>query len=96
MRIAGIALAVVASVSSAYANENDDKKACIIDAAQKLPNIAGLQIKKSSATVDAKDSKPGTTFWQVDIDFAAAGQDVRWSFLCVILPDGNPRAQRTK
>lgn len=83
------------AVQNAYASAEDDKKACIVDAAQKLPVIAGLQIAKATAAANTH-LKGGEMVWQVDIDFSAAGQDVRWTYLCVMMPDGNPRAQRTK
>jgi hypothetical protein len=97
MRVALISSALVAMTLAAHAAPDDDvRKACIINAAQKLPIIAGLQIIKAVAFPDTKNSTPEAKFWQVDIDFAAAGQNVTWSFNCVLLPDGNVRALRTK
>jgi hypothetical protein len=92
-------LIFLAFTCGTHASPDDDKKACVIDAAQKLPAIAGLQIVNVSSSVTQKPSpsKPNDALiWQINIDFTAAQQEVVWSFLCAMMPDGNPRAQRIK
>jgi hypothetical protein len=87
----------VCIATEAIASPEDDKKACVINAAQKLPVIPGLEIVNVSTSVLEKPKKKDDALiWQINIDFTAAKQEVIWSFACAMMPDGNPRAQRVK
>jgi hypothetical protein len=74
------------SIAAAPAAELDPvaMKLCVFDAAAKLPQIEGLEIKASHAVPASLHDKsnPEATYIDVDLEVHAAGQDATFSFLC--------------
>lgn len=62
--------------------------ACALKAGELLPRVPGLTITKSSARASPRSTKDGTTLLVVDMDFRAAGQDHRKSYMCGVVSDG--------
>lgn len=62
--------------------------ACALKAGELLPRVPGLTVTKSSARPSPRTSKNGSTTLVVDMDFAAAGQNHRRSYLCAVIPNG--------
>lgn len=61
--------------------------ACIIESSSYLPRVPGLVIK-STGTRPAAPIQGASSTTLVDVDFVAAGQAARWTFLCALTPNG--------
>ncbi len=89
-----ICAGLCADISTGLAADFDQD--CIFASASRLPRIPGLVVKKSQAT-----KMPAPKGWnadapptRVDIDFSAAGQEGRYSFLCAIVVGAAPIVTR--
>ena len=94
-------IAIIFAVSALLAAENGRAEAastCLSKAAEALPRISGLVVKKSrtrpvSQTILSTwkgQSKPVI----IDVDFEAAGEAQTWSYMCVVT-QGSAFVQRT-
>jgi hypothetical protein len=78
----------------------DTTRSCTAKAAEALPKIAGLQVKKSSIRPMSPEqlanwkgqSKP----MMVDVDTVAAGVIERYSYVCATSPTGAAFVQRVR
>jgi hypothetical protein len=85
-------LLIVLPALAATPNES----ACIIKAADTLPNIAGMKIGKRKTT-----DQPAPPNWpsssppiRVEIDWSAAGQSQKWFYLHAVNASGTALMQR--
>jgi hypothetical protein len=80
--------ALLVGSTAAHADAND--KACILKAAETLPKIAGLVIKKTRTKVMPTPARwpSATPPIVVDVDIVAAGQAETYSYLCAVGDQG--------
>lgn len=87
MRLIVAAAALLLGAVSAGAQSGLAQKSCILAAAAQLPAIPGLQIKAAAAgavppELTREAPARGSVKLLVIIDVTAAGQDVRFRYLC--------------
>ena len=87
MRIMLTIAALVALLTTA-SSRAEDNKACLLKAAEALPRIAGLVVKKTRTrpvpSAILATWKGQTRPVIVDIDIVATGEEEAFSFMCVL------------